>query len=112
MATPQQRLWCMASVCSCLELVANAYLALEEDPAATYASLKAVLKAVEAVTLGSDLHVITAAQTAVAAGLVHGDGSAEHAAAVAYCRGAQRLRYGPVTGPLADTFATLNRTLY
>ena len=93
--------------------MANADLALDDDPDATYASLKAVLRAVEAVTLGADLHVITAAQVAEVAGRVQGEGSDEHAAAVECCRAAQRLRYGrTISDGLADELARLNRTLY
>lgn len=105
----------MASVCSCLEVVADADRLIGRHPDLQVASSKALLQAVEAVTLGSDLHVITAAQHAAAlqAAAVEQLASPEAASdAQERSRNAQRLRYGPVSDCLADRLAQLNSTLY
>jgi hypothetical protein len=123
MVPPRLRLWYQAGLLECFELAASCQEALGQDPAG---SMLACLRAVEEVSTGSDLHVITASKyLQLLKGREEGeqqqgDGGGEWreqqrrrlAAAADGCRAAHRARYGDVSEPLYERLAELNRTLY
>ncbi len=125
MVPPRLRLWYQAGLLECFELAASCQEALGQDPAG---SLLACLRAVEEVSTGSDLHVITASKYLA---LLQGRQEQEEqqpqgggddawreqqqrrlAAAAQGCRDAHRARYGDVSERLYSRLAELNRTLY
>lgn len=114
---PDQRRWHTASCFACLELVADADLALGDMEAAAR-SLTACLQAVEVISSGSDLHVMLAAQlrhvTRMLAASAHDNkpeaqwpagsssGGAHDDPAVAKCQQAHLLRYGAVADSVME----------
>lgn len=84
-------------------------LGLDEEHAH---GLGRTLKAIEAVTPGSDLHCILAAQLHGAAVQLHGPASKEAAAALSQARQVHTARYGELPNGVADQLIHLNSTLY
>jgi hypothetical protein len=124
MVAPKLRLWYTAGVSEAFELAASCQQALGQDAAG---SMLACLRAVEEVSTGSDLHVITASkylhmlqqeqeqqqQGAGAASAVWQQQQQQRlVAATAGCRAAHQARYGDVSDALYEKLAVANRTLY
>jgi hypothetical protein len=124
LVAPQLRTWLLASSFGALELIADADSVLGSWEDAAH-SLGACLRVVAAVSPGSDLHCILAAQrlsalqqASGAAPAIEADdggsgGVAGTLAAVRVeCIAAQLTRYGHVSGGLAARLAELNRVMY
>lgn len=123
MVPPKLRLWYSAGISEAFELAASCQQALGQDAGA---SMLACLRAVEEVSTGSDLHVITASKylhmlqqeqqrqgaAAVAGTAWQQQQQQRLAAAKEGCRAAHQARYGIVSDALYEKLAEANRTLY
>lgn len=102
----------ISSCFTCLEVIADIDTALGDHSTAAV-SLAKCLTAAEAVTPGSDLHVILVSKYEAVQQQLHGTGSLEAGAAWQKCLEAHRLRYGhDANEQLVRQLAALNRSLY
>lgn len=107
--SPKPRLYFSASSFEALELWADCCVALGEDASQP---LGAAVKAVEAVSPGSDLHAILAARQQDLAARTHGADSTQAAAARQAAVRAHVLRYGATSESVTEQLVKANLTLY
>ncbi|EFJ50256.1 hypothetical protein VOLCADRAFT_104069 [Volvox carteri f. nagariensis] len=107
---PDVRQYIIASMYDAYDLLFSCAAALGQGEDAS--SLQASLKAIEAVSAGSDLHVLLAVRHYDCTVKEHGDGSGLAGLARETLRRAHVARYGPVSEEMISRLIDLNRKLH